>query len=96
MEDIGHNEDTPVGVASTPTPEKSQLVQECPAPVYMAKVSNGAAEIHKSYSQAVQHSPERTRHGLGMDGVPDAPRKQSNAARKPKAGSTPKFKRVNP
>ena len=99
MEDIGHNEDTPVGVASTPTPEKSQLVQDCPAPVYMAKVSNGAAEIHKSYAQAVctvQHFPERTRHGLGMNGVPDAPRKQSKAVRKPKAESTPMFKRVKP
>ena len=45
MKDIGHNEDIPVVVASTPTPEKPQLVRECPAPVYMATVSKGAAAI---------------------------------------------------
>ena len=59
-------------------------------------VVTGPAEVHKSYAQAVQYSPERTKHGLGMEGVPDAPRKQSKAVRKSKAGSTPKFKRVKP
>ena len=81
-----------VDVAYTPTPEKPQLVQECPAPVYMAKASNGAAAIQKSHAQAAQHSQERTMHayGLGMIGVPDAPRNQSKAARKPKSRFTPK------
>ena len=90
MEDSGHNEDIPEDAAPTQTPEKPQLAQECPAPVYMAKVSKGAAAIHMSCAQAAQHSPERTMHDLyttGAPDAPDAPRKQPKAARKPKSGS---------
>ena len=64
MQDIGHNENIPADAAPTPTPEKLQLAQECPAPAYMAKVLKGAAAIHKSYAQAAQHSPGRTMHAL--------------------------------
>ena len=35
MEDMGYNENIPVDVVSTLTPERSQLVQECPALVCM-------------------------------------------------------------
>ena len=67
MEDIGNNEDIPGDdiVDSTLAHEKLQPVRECPALVYMAKVSTNAAEVHKSYAQAVQYSLERTKHGPG-------------------------------
>ena len=41
--DIGHTEDISADAASTPTLEKPQLAQECPAPVYMARTSNSTA-----------------------------------------------------
>ena len=40
IKDIGHNESIPADVTSTPTPKKPPMAQECPAPVYMAKVYN--------------------------------------------------------
>ena len=40
MEDMGYNENIPGNAVSTLTPAKSQLVQECPALVYMAKDSH--------------------------------------------------------
>ena len=40
MEDMGYNENIPVDVVSTLTPEMSQLVQECTALVYMVKDYN--------------------------------------------------------
>ena len=91
MKDITfcHNKDIPADAAPMPTPKKLQLAQECPASVYMAKVSKGDAAIHKSYAQAAHHSPERTMHDLYTTGAPDAPRKQPHAARKPKSGSMP-------
>ena len=36
-------------VASTPTPEKSQLIQDCPAPVYMAKTRRDTTEPNERY-----------------------------------------------
>ena len=77
MEDIGYNEDIPADANPMPTLEKLQLAQECPAPLYnvMAKVSKGAAAVHKSYAQAAQPSPERTMYGLYRTGASDAPRK---------------------
>ena len=51
MEDIGHSEDIPVDVASMP--ERLQPVQECLAPVHMARTSSPTADIKDAYVLSV-------------------------------------------
>ena len=69
MENIGHNEDIPLDVASTPTHEKLQPVQECPAPVYMANPSGTTAGTKETYVPS--------RYVMEWDALPCPSRKTS-------------------
>ena len=67
MKDIGYNEDIPADVTPTPTPKKSQLAQECTAPVctvYMAKTYKYTTELNESYVMSLYDGIGCLAHGI--------------------------------